>query len=265
MKNKLISILMISFVITLIISTIIIIKWSIDNNTNQEILDIIHENVVIKEITTTTNNIDKQSTTKTQNIYYDYTKINLIDVDLNELTKINKDTKGWIQVKGTNINYPYVQTKNNDYYLTRSFDKKYTDAGWVFMDYRNNPKEFDKNTIIYAHARKNNTMFGELDKLLKKDYYNNLNNHFINISTLTQNSIWQVFSVYHLPTTSDYLQIKFANDSEYDNFLKLLKSRSSRNFKTEVSTSDKILTLSTCYNDEEKLVVHAKLINEQPK
>ena len=108
-------------------------------------------------------------------------------------------------------------------------------------------------------------MFGELDKLLKKDYYNNLNNHFINISTLTQNSIWQVFSVYHLPTTSDYLQIKFANDSEYDNFLKLLKSRSSRNFKTEVSTSDKILTLSTCYNDEEKLVVHAKLINEQPK
>ena len=127
MKNKLISILMISFVITLIISTIIIIKWSIDNNTNQE-------NVVIKEITTTTNNIDKQSTTKTQNIYYDYTKINLIDVDLNELTKINKDTKGWIQVKGTNINYPYVQTKNNDYYLTRSFDKKYTDAGWVFMD-----------------------------------------------------------------------------------------------------------------------------------
>ena len=49
--------------------------------------------------------------------------MDLINVNFTELKKINYDTIGWIQVNGTNINYPLVQTKNNDYYLTRSFDK----------------------------------------------------------------------------------------------------------------------------------------------
>ena len=55
------------------------------------------------------------------------------------------------QEKRNQINYPFVQTSDNDYYLNHSFNKKYNDAGWVFMDYRNNASNFDKNTILYAH------------------------------------------------------------------------------------------------------------------
>ena len=55
--------------------------------------------------------------------------MNLINVDFNELKKINSNTKGWIQVNGTNINYPFVQAKDNKFYLTHSFDKSYNSAG----------------------------------------------------------------------------------------------------------------------------------------
>ena len=54
-----------------------------------------------------------------------------------KLKRINSDTVGWIEVESTNIGYPIVQTTDNNYYLTHSFDKASNDAGWVFMDYRN--------------------------------------------------------------------------------------------------------------------------------
>lgn len=87
-------------------------------------------------------------------MYYSYVKMKLIDVNFNELKKINNDTVGWIKVEGTNINYPFVHTNNNDYYLNHSFDKSSNGAGWVFMDFRNNISNFSKNTILYAHGKK---------------------------------------------------------------------------------------------------------------
>lgn len=59
----------------------------------------------------------------------------LIDVNFNELKKINNDTVGWIKVEGTNINYPFVHTNNNDYYLNHSFDKSSNGPdgySWIF-------------------------------------------------------------------------------------------------------------------------------------
>ncbi|UKI28161.1 MAG: class B sortase [Clostridium sp.] len=62
----------------------------------------------------------------------------------NELKKINKDVKGWIEVNGTTIDYPYVQTNNNNFYLNHTFDKTSNGAGWIFLDYRNNTNFEDK-------------------------------------------------------------------------------------------------------------------------
>ena len=74
-----------------------------------------------------------------------------------------------------------------------------------------------------------------------------------------------MFSVYKIPTTSDYLQIKFSSDEEFQNFANKLIERSAYNFNTPVNSTDKIITLSTCWNDEEKVVMHAKLIKTQKK
>ena len=186
--------------------------------------------------------------------------MNLIDVDFNDLKNINPSTIGWIQVNGTNINYPFVQTNDNKYYLNHSFNKSKNSAGWVFMDYRNNISVLDKNTIIYAHGRLDNTMFGSLKNILTSGWLNNKNNYIVKLSTEYENNLWQVFSVYKIKTTNDYLQISFISNESFLEFTDKLIKRSNFNFNTKVNENDKILTLSTCYNEKEKVVLHAKLI-----
>ena len=88
-------------------------------------------------------------------------------IDLNYYIKMNKDTIGFLIVKNTNIKYPFVQTNNNSYYLNHSFDKTQSNSGWLFMDYKNNFD--DKNIVIYAHARKDGSMFGTLKNTIKKN------------------------------------------------------------------------------------------------
>ena len=108
-------------------------------------------------------------------------------------------------------------------------------------------------------------MFGSLKNILSSGWTNNLNNYVIKLSTESENTLWQVFSVYRIPTTNDYLQIDFDNDEEFENFSNMLKERSNFNFNTTVSGSDKILTLSTCYNNDDKVVLHAKLIKKETR
>ena len=264
-KTKIIlSITIIISLLLLIYSIYNIVKWKLDsNNTNKQIEEV-QETVKVEEVIDTENTevIEQEEEIPKSNPYWDYIKMNMIDINFNELKSINNDVKGWIKVNGTNINYPFVQSSNNKYYLTHSFDKSYNSAGWLFLDYRNNINN-NKNTIIYAHGRNDKTMFGSLKTVLTKNWLSNTNNYVIKISTEKENSLWQIFSTYHIPTTSDYLQTNFESDIEYQEFLDMIKDRSSYNFNTNVTSTDNILTLSTCYNNSDKMVVHAKLIKNQ--
>ena len=265
-KNIIIILIVTALIITLIISIFNIVKWKMDSNkTNEEITNI-QEDIDVDEVEDTENTeiIETVEEPPKENPYWDYINMNMINVDFNVLKRTNPDVVGWVKVNGTNINYPFVQANDNKYYLTHSFNKSYNAAGWVFLDYRNNNTN-NKNTIIYAHGRTDKTMFGTLRKVLNNGWLNNTDNFVIKISTETENSLWQVFSVYHIPTTSDYLQTDFDDDTEYQNFLDMIKNRSSHNFNTNVTSTDNILTLSTCYNNNEKMVVHAKLIKKEVK
>lgn len=236
-----------------------------------------------KDNTKTNDNINKISNTKTEEIkdnentelistpddkesdYWYYVTFPLIKVDFTELIKKNEDTVGWINVNNTNINYPVVQSTDNNYYLTHSYDKKENEAGWVFLDYRNNKDFTSKNNIIYAHSRLDKTMFGSLSKVLKQSWYKDKSNHIIRLSTPTEDSLWQIFSVYVIKEETYYITTSWPSDTEYLDFLNTIKERSKYNFNTELNTNDKILTLSTCYSDTERTVVHAKLIKRNKR
>ena len=266
-KNLIALIIFLIAFVFLIKSGVDLINYFIDTNkTNDEIKEI--EDVAeIKEVPDSeeTEIIEQPEEIPESNPYWDYIKMNLISVNFDELLKLNNETKGWIQVNGTNINYPFVQTDNNDYYLTHSYNKSYNQAGWVFMDYRNNTENLDRNTILYAHGMNNKTMFGSLRNILSSSWYNNTDNHIIKLSTPTENTLWQVFSVYHIETTNDYIQTEFRSDEEYQEFLDMLIGRSAVTFDTTVNVNDKILTLSTCYNKTDKVVMHAKLIKREAR
>lgn len=253
------------------------VKWELENRAvkNQisniyamaEINEVISAGAITdisEEIVTIPNEV----TTKPQNIrpndYWYYMSMSMLDVDFSELKQKNSDTVGWIQVAGTNVNYPYVHTGDNSYYLKHSFDKSYNSAGWVFLDYRNDPDNFGRNNIIYAHGRLDNTMFGSLKKIVTPSWYNNSGNYVIKTSNEKVNALWQVFSVYTILPESYYIKTKFS-DSEFDKFLNTVTSRSVHDFNVETTQEDKILTLSTCYDETKRVVLHAKLIRIEEK
>ena len=108
-------------------------------------------------------------------------------------------------------------------------------------------------------------MFGSLKNILSSGWLDNTDNYIVKLSTETENTLWQVFSVYHIPTTSDYIQVTFSSDEEFKNWTMMLINRSQFNINTTVNELDNILTLSTCFNEDEKVVLHAKLIKKETK
>lgn len=238
--------------------------WYSDNKKVDNLSDDVLKNTKVKEKKDNDNTENVNPPEDASNDYWDYIKMNLLEVDFNELLKKNPDTVGWIQVKGTNINYPIVQTTDNSYYLTHAFDGSKNEAGWVFMDYRNDAVNFNQNTILYAHSRLTGSMFGSLKNILESSWYTNKNNHIIRLSTPTENTMWQVFSVYTIPKESYYITPNFNTTERYQEFLNTIKSRSEVDFSGTVNTNDKVLTLSTCQdNFGNRIVMHAKLIKKE--
>lgn len=242
-----------------------IISWIKDSNKNNRIIDEITEDITIEEVPDTNDTELVNEEPKKESDYWYYVKQSLISVDIDALKVKNKDTLGWISVNNTNVNYPFVQTNDNDYYLKHAFDKSNNSAGWIFLDYRNNKDFSDKNNILYGHARRDNTMFGSLRNVLTKAWYSNKDNYIIKLSTETENTMWQIFSVYKIETESYYLTTNFSTDMEYERFLSTIKERSLYDFNVTLSKRDKILTLSTCSGEYNRIVVHAKLIKRSSR
>ncbi len=186
--------------------------------------------------------------------YRDYSRA------ITELKEINSDTVGYISVRNTNISYPVVQASDNDFYLTRTFTKSNNPNGWIYMDYRNNSRSLDDNTIIYGHNSRS-IMFGQLEKVFTEEYYTNKSNQVLTFNNETSEMKWQIFSIYKIMETNDYLHVNFQNDAQFNTYVNMVIDRSIHNFGVSVNPGDNILTLSTCDRDNTyRLVVHAKLI-----
>ena len=240
-KKKIIIILInIIFIIAIIVSGFFIIKWFNDNKKTEEILNQISESITI--------NKEEDS-------------INL-DVDFENLKKINNDIVGYIRVKNTSIDYPVVKCGDNEYYLTHSLDNSTNSAGWVFADYKNKFDTTDKNIVLYGHNRKDGTMFRTLRNTLEEQWYTNPDNQEVIFVTENEKNKYEVFSIYKIENEDYYITTEFSN-SEYKKFLKTIKSRSIHDFGVELNEDDQILTLSTCDNNNKyRIALHAKKIVE---
>lgn len=193
--------------------------------------------------------------------YWVYSNVTMLSVDFNDLLNQNPDTVAWLYINNTTVDYPIVQSGDNSFYLDHSFDQSYNPVGWLFADFRSNFKDLEKNTVIYGHGRLDNVMFGSLHKVLDYDWYSNPENQIIKMSTPDKNMMWQIVSIYTIPSESYYLTHTFENDESYRRFLDTILSRSIADFNVTLNTDDHILTLSTCLdNNGNRIVVHAKLV-----
>ena len=184
--------------------------------------------------------------------------------NLASLLTVNEDVVGELIVNNTNVNYPVVQAEDNDYYLDHNINKENNANGWIYLDYRNNSMNLDKNNIIYGHNMYySGVMFGTLYKTANSSWYTNPDNQIITYNTLYENMSFKIFSIYRVPKTNDYLKVFFENDNDFLSFIDMITARSIYNFNVPVNADDKIITLSTCSNNGTKrLVIHAVLIDE---
>lgn len=236
MRKKLIAISVLACsLLAMLFSFFNIVNWIEDNKKTKERIEIVQEVTKIE--------INPVST--------------FLSVDFTELSKINDEVVAWIKVPETSVNYPVVKHKDNSYYLTHSYDKSFNYAGWIYTDYRNDIDDLVSNNIIYGHGRVDGSMFGSLRDLINKDGSEKL----VYISTPYNNYIFQVFSIYRIMNTNDYLYTGYDNNEKFLSFIDLIKNRSLVKYDDlEIEPSDKILTLVTCYDTREKFVIHAKMI-----
>ena len=187
----------------------------------------------------------------------------IINEDVASLLTVNPDIAGWITVNNTNINYPTVQAKDNKFYLSHNIYSEKDNNGWVFIDYRNKKDEINDNLIVYAHNRYySGVMFGTLSNTTKRSWYKNTENQIITYKTIYGTYKYKIFSIYKIYKTNDYIVTDFATAEAKQLFLNKIKERSIYDFKVNLTSQDKIITLSTCANDNNRIVVHAVLINE---
>ena len=228
-----------------IYSSIHIYKWYKDNNHNKNQLKTIKEKA---DVSITKDDNDEES----------------ISLNFDELLAINEETVAWINIPGTLIDYSVVRHDDNSYYLYHSFDKTYNGAGWIYADYNTDLDNLSNNNVIYGHSMINRTMFGSLRDVLKSKYLESTDKYYIYLSTPKYDYTFKIFSSYHIKPTDDYIKTSFEN-GEFEEWLNMITSRNIINYKTDVNKEDKILTLSTCYSDTERMAVHAKLINTKSK
>ncbi|MDD5888896.1 MAG: class B sortase [bacterium] len=252
------------FLIAILISILILYNWGKDNQKTNKLNEEISKLVEITPIQEEGELINPPEDKKSD--YWYFVEQPFYNIDFSELQRKNDDTVAFIHMENTNINYPIVQTTNNEYYLTHAFDKSYNNAGWVFMDYENLVNFQSDNTVIYGHGRLDKTVFGSLKNTLSSKWQENIENYAIWISTPNENMVYQIFSIYTIDSESYYIKTDFSSNKEKEEWLKTMKSRNTASQTADVDVNDKILTLSTCLNNNGgRIVVQAKLIKIQKR
>ena len=159
-------------------------------------------------------------------------------VDWKHLKSINEDIIAWIEIEGTQINYPILKDNGNLYYLKHNYLKKYNRNGSIFT-LEKQPFEKDE-TLLYGHNMRNSTMFSLLGDYLDKDFL--FAHQKINIYTPICNYEGIIFSVYSIGIEKEKSNISNLN---YEEKIEYYKNSSKIQIK-DVNITDKIIKLSTC-------------------
>ena len=168
-----------------------------------------------------------------------------VDIQYDELKKINEDFAGWLYYEPLDISYPIVRGNDNDYYTHYTFEGEKNSSGAIFMDFLNKTDYSDYNTIVYGHNMRNGTMFGSLKKMLNDFSIQEENPNFY-VFTEDKAYMYEIFAVYLTQADSRTYDL-IRNEEEQQGFLDYVDETATWRSDKVVSASDKVMTLSTCH------------------
>ena len=170
-------------------------------------------------------------------------------VDFEVLWETGPDIIGWLTLPDTTINYPVTQTDDNEYYLHHLYDGTYNKTGCLFADYENKEDFSNRNTIIYGHNMRDGSMFATLNEYDEQNYYDGHPQMYL--VTPDGGYVVEIFTAFVAKTsesgsdTSPW-RLDWKDDGAYTTWLNAMKERSVVECDVAVTSSDKVLTLSTC-------------------
>lgn len=186
-----------------------------------------------------------------------------------ELYAMNDDLVGWISIDDTGINYPVVQTPDRpDYYLYRNFAGEQNIHGCLYVREQCDVNLPSDNVTIYGHHMRDGSMFGGLEKYLKKSYWEE--HSTLRFDTLTERHTYQIFAVFRTTASvgegfSYHQFVDALDEAEFDEFVATCKKLGRDFYDTGITPEygDKIICLSTCEYTQEngRLVVAAVRID----
>lgn len=182
----------------------------------------------------------------------------------------NKKLIGWLQIDDTNIDYPVMQTVNNEYYLDHNFNQQYDKNGSLFLDAACDVVNRNTNLIIYGHHMKSGKMFGNLNSYSSKEYCEK--HSTIRFDTIYEKGIYEVMYVFRSRIYNEdevvFKYYKFfdaASEKEFASNMQEMAAISLYDTGVTASFGDELLTLSTCDSSEQdgRFVVVAKRIRPE--
>lgn len=191
-------------------------------------------------------------------------------VDFKELMEINPDIYAWIYIPNTNVDYPVAQSakgESDSFYLDHNVYKNYQFAGTIYSE-KHNKKDFsDPVTILYGHNMLNGSMFASLHYFNDKDFFENNNTIFV----FTKDKLYTylIYSAYQYDDRHILNSFNMNDDYSFRDYLDstLLERPYYCNVREgiELTTDDRILTLSTCMNGggNVRYLVQGVLVDEQ--
>ena len=183
------------------------------------------------------------------------------------LYEINRDMVGWIQIEGTEIDYPVVQSSKDkpNFYLRRNFYKESAVCGTIYVREACDVNRPSDNVTVYGHNMRNGTMFADLHKFEKKDFWEK--HRYVNFDTLNEYRTYEIFSVFK--TTADltkgftyHIYDTFPTEADFNGYVSTCKNIDLYETGIVPTYGDKLLTLSTCDKSiaDGRLVVVCRLV-----
>lgn len=190
-------------------------------------------------------------------------------VDFKKLQKTNPDVYAWIEVPGTVISYPVLQSADdNAFYTKHRWDGSYYAGGAIFTEDYNSKDFTDRNTVIYGHYMNNGTLFAGLHSFIDADFF--AENRYVYIYTPDKTLTYKIFAVYPYDTRHLLLSFDYSNPFIFGKvFESVFKIRDmSAQISDDVtldSENDLVLTLSTCFygDGEKRFLLQAVLVTDE--
>ena len=170
-------------------------------------------------------------------------------IDFERLAEISPDIRGWIRLEGTKVDYPVMQSRDNDYYLSRAVNGTWNKVGTPFMDCRNSGDFSDRINVIYGHYMGDGSMFTDIHSYKSQKFYD----EHPYIDLYTPDGSYRILPVAGVYQNVEYWDFTFDYDSDEAFMYQIGTWKALSTFKsdTEYDAADRFVVLTLCTYDVE--------------